>query len=153
MAEERNRRTAHLDLTENELKEVLQAGLLSRGIEGNVSDIRVRMVQSENDLFPVADGISCSMQLKPVWNKIADYLRDNPSQTAVKIAFELNLPDKLVMRVIKTMVENGEVKRETKNRTKRKGDDDVETKWLEGVYSLNERQSGLQDILSIRWTV
>ena len=78
MAEERNRRTAHLDLTENELREVLQAGLFSRGIEGNVSDIRVRMVQSENDLFPVADGISCSMQLKPVWNKIADFLRDNP---------------------------------------------------------------------------
>ena len=71
----------------------------------------------------------------------------------MKIAFELNLPDKLVMRVIKTMVENGEVKRETKNRTKRKGDDDVETKWLEGVYSLSEKQSGLQDILSIRWTV
>lgn len=150
-----HKRIAKIELSKEDVQEAIGQLLFSRGIECDVKSLEVRMVSVPGDLFPVPDGVAVTAALRPVWDKIIGHLGEHNGQSAREIAAALHLPDKLVMRIIKMLLEDGKVKKQTRPAFKRVKGVVTETKAKESVYFLctNGGGVGVDDILRIRWTV
>ena len=95
-----------------------------------------------------------TVELDPLRLLIIEHLEHNPEQTACEVAAALQRKKKLVMRLLSTMLEMGEVKTKHKQSYRTRSNGNVQANGMERVYSLQDGDgSGLQDILKVRWTV
>lgn len=149
-----HKRIAIFELSSEDVQEAIGQFLFSRGVECDVKSLQMRMVSAPGDLFPVPDGVAVTAALRPVWDKIIGHLGEHNGQSAREIAAALHLSDKLVMRIIKMLLEDGKVRKDTRPAFKRVKGVMTETKAKEAVYFLSQSGGvGVDDILRVRWTI